>query len=174
MKLLISFLAGAIITGAIFYFGIYEPAIKKNKTLPSIEEATKEGLRGLSNILIDSATARTYINNYRADHDTLRDSTITYSVFFGRDVFRLMGKYFDTARIDVAGVGVFNIQYNDMIKADIYQKHSKQQSLLFMPQNAKGEILWTEWKKEMAPTEIKNLFDGFNHGSLCPNRCPTN
>ena len=174
MKLLISFLAGAIITGAIFYFGIYEPAIKKNKTLPSIEEATKEGLRGLSNILIDSATARTYINNYRADHDTLRDSTITYSVFFGRDAVRLMGKYFDTARRDVAGVGVFNIQYNEMLTTNIYQKHPRQQSILFMPQDVKGEILWNEWKKEMAPMKLQSMLDGVNHGELCPNRCPTN
>jgi hypothetical protein len=170
MKLLISFLAGALISCAIFYLGIYKPALKKTAILSTFENADSITLRGIDDILIDSTKAKEYIQNYRHDHDTAADRKITFSIFFGRDAMSYMGNYFDTASKNVTGVRIFNMQYNKMMRAS--QNHERQQGVLFVPEDFKGNILWNEWKKDSTTTESLNLVDAVNHGELCPNSCP--
>jgi hypothetical protein len=170
MKLLISFLTGAIIAGAGFYFGVYKPALKNRKISVPIENADSISLRGIDDILIDPDEAKRYIQNYKDDHDTATDPKITYSIFFGRDAIRYMGHYFDTAGKNVTGVRIFNIQYNKKIMES--QKHEKQQAILFVPEDFNRNILWNEWIKNSATIKSLTLVDALNHGELCPNRCP--
>ena len=173
MKLFLPFLAGVFIAGLIFYF-ISPTSNSKNKSSTAqITFKDSITLSGIGNILIEPALAQEYIQNYQKDHDTSRDHTITYSIFFGRDAMSYMGNYFDTADEKVAGVRIFNIQYNkDLSPETAYsQRDPKQQSILFVPENISKEILWNVWNKGSALTK-QHMFDVLNHGQLCPTKCP--
>lgn len=186
MKQLLSFLAGSAITALVMYY--YGPTKKSsstesNVTTQNVAPANKEFSffagadkksdtvvnLGIADMLISEQEGNDYIRNYIKDHDTSK-AEVTASYFFGRNAISYMGYYFDTADKSVAGVRIYNIQYNKMMPNVPGQRSAKSPAIIFVPQRFDGVILWNEWTK--ATVSPFSFFDGLNHGELCPNRCP--
>lgn len=186
MKLLISFLAGAVVAGLIFFLGFYKTEINShvdvsedNKVSSAKEDCTS--LAGISDILIDPVEARTYIHNYVKAHFPDESKKFSRSIFFGRCAIEFMGDYFKNARPEIVGVRIFNIQYNKLMpnsqRMGQREGQENQQSLLFVPEDSEKKILWNEWNKTLSKYDSLKAkkplyFNVINHGELCPNNCP--
>ncbi|MEM4889908.1 MAG: hypothetical protein QXJ64_10780 [Thermosphaera sp.] len=142
----------------------------------------------LNNAMMPEGEIHRLGNLYLKYRDSIQDKYLTTSIILNPQIFEFIGDRIKEGNGNIEAIKLIMIRYDDkyadpkIIKSGqtaIYGKtHGNQNSIAIVPV-IKGKVDYNAWLPfpvekrglfKISP-KYKSLFDGFNHGALCPDSC---